>query len=325
MGDFCSMKKLIIGMILISKASFALETDQFVASFHVIKDSSSVINDYFYKNINKALDDANRKHPEKIKCQKLADNVLTNLVGKYSISKISKFAKNSPDVDKFPDSSIKDGEYFNMTFYKDVGLLMKLSPPLARTININGIYMGTDKLGHFSLIGRNYYRAYLNNLKKGQSPAEAEKNAIVRGFKTEKGILGYGIGGVLSFGDLEANYEGLRFGIDMCEGENPYFVFVNNRWELNSNNQFDVKTYFNPRMDESFNFSFWRPWLYKKISGKMKKEYCEVRETSLYKERIASYAGRMKENLNDRLIKKYLLSIPKFDRKLEDVENSCSH
>lgn len=184
--------------------------------------------------------------------------------------------------------------------------------------------MGTDKLGHFSLIGRNYYHNYLTNLKNGMNKAEALEKAILKGFKTEKGMLGYGIGGVLSFGDLEANYQGLRFAIDLCDGKNPYIVFNDNRFEKNINNNFEMKTYFNPRMDESYHFSFWRPWLYKKIKEKLSQEYCEAKNEPMYVERISKYAPLMKENLNDRLIQQHLLTIDKFDRKLEDITAFCN-
>ena len=316
---------LVLGiMLLTTSVSHALETDQFLASFHVIKDSSTVLNDYFLKDINQALDSANSKHPEKIKCTQLADDVLSNLVGKFSISKVSQFAKFSPDVDKFPDNSFSDREYFKMTFYEHADILMKMAP-LARTINLNGVYLGTDKLGHFSLLGRHYYRRYLKNLKKGMDRKSAEEDAILHGFNTEKGILGYAIGGVLSYADLEANYEGFKFARDICEGEKPYFVFENNRWELNKNAQFDIKNYFNPRMDESYNFSFWRPFLYKRIAEKLKKEYCEVRTTPMFQERMAFYKSlNLKENPNDLLITKTLRSMEKFDRKLEDLNNSCN-
>ena len=315
---------IVLGLLLTTNISYALETDQFLASFHVIKDSSSVINNYFFKNINQALDSANSKRPENIKCTQLADDVLSNLVGKFSISKVSQFAKFSPDVDKFPDNSISDREYFKMTFYENSDILMKMAP-LARTINLNGVYLGTDKLGHFSLLGRHYYRKYLKNIKNGMDQKSAETDAIVHGFNTEKGVLGYGLGGVLSYADLEANYEGFKFAKDMCEGEKPYFVFEKNRWELNKNAQFDIKNYFNPRMDESYNFSFWRPFLYKRIAEKLKKEYCEVRTTSMFQDRMAFYASlKLTENTNDKLIAKNLRSMEKFDRKMEDLNSSCN-
>lgn len=316
------MKFSLIVLTLISFNIHALETDQFIATDIVIKDSKDVITDYFKDKMNKAIEKANKKNPEKVDCREIANDTMTGLVGRFSISKISQFAKKSPLVDKYPDNSVSDREYFKMTFYQHAGILLHAAP-LARTINLNGIYMGTDKLGHFSLVGRNYYHSYLKNLKDGMTKDEALRKAILKGHKTETGILGYGIGGVLSYGDLEANYEGLKFAIDMCEGERPYYKLNNGRWELNPEIEFDLMRYFNPRMDESYNFSFWRPYLFKRISPKMLAEYCTVKDNPNYKARVEKYPSMIVENLNDQLIKENLLSRKKFDRKLEDVANLC--
>jgi hypothetical protein len=318
------MKFALFLLTTLALSVHALETDQFIATRVVIKDSADVLNKYFYKQIDEALDAVNDKNPAKVKCSALADRVMNNLVGGkvFGISKVSQFAKKSPEVDKFPDLSISDREYAKMTFYENSDILLKLAP-LARTININGIYMGTDKLGHFALVGRNYYHNYLSNLKNGQTREEAEINAILKGFKTEKGLLGYAIGGVLSFSDLEANYEGMRFAIDMCEGENPYFIFKDGRFEKNPNKEFDIKNYFNPRMDESYHFSFWRPGLYKRVQEKLEKEYCEIKDDPMYLERISKYPNLLTENLNDRLIRDHLLTVGKFNRSLEDVKTFC--
>ncbi len=313
----------LVLLMTLATGAHALETDQFIATRIVIKDSSDVINQYFDRQIDLALDSANSKHPEKIKCSAVADKVMNNLVGRFSISKISMFAKKSPEVDKFPDSSVSDRQYFKMTFYEKADVLLKIAP-LARTINLNGIYMGTDKLGHFALIGRNYYHNYLSYKKDGLTSDEAMTKAILKGFATERGLLGYAVGGVLSFGDLEANYEGMKFAIDLCEGENPYLVFKDGRFEKNQNNSFNLKTYFNPRMDESFHFSFWRPGLYKRVKEKLAKEYCETKNDPMFLERISKYPALV-ENLNDRLIKKTILSVEKFDRSLEDVEKFCGN
>lgn len=317
------MKYSLIFLALMTTPTFALETDQFIASKIIIKDSADIFNRYFKQNIEKAIDSANSKNPEKIKCSEVASNVMNNLVGgKYfAVSKISRFAKKSPEVDKFPDDSVTDREYFKMTMYEEASFLLKIAP-LARTININGVYMGTDKLGHFALIGRNYYHNYLSNLENGMSKEQALEKAILKGFKTEKGILGYGIGGVLSYGDLEANYEGMKFAIDLCDGENPYIILKNNQYEKNPSKTFTVADYFNPRMDESFHFSFWKPSLYKRVKDKLAKEYCETKDDPMYIERVSKYP-RLLENVNDRLVREHLLTIDKFDRKLEDVISLC--
>lgn len=314
--------KIFLMFALISTSLHALETDQFIASKVVIKDSADILNNYFTAQIDKAVTQANEKNPGKIKCSELADNVMNNLVGAkyFGISKISLFAKKSPEIDKFPDLSVSDGDYAKMTFYGRYAAMLKF-PPLARTINLNGIYMGTDKLGHFSLIGRNYYHNYLSFRKKGQNKEEAMRNAILKGFATERGLLGYGIGGVLSYGDLESNYEGMQFAIDICESDRPYVEFKNGRWE--KMRDFDTKSYFNPRQDESFNFSFWRPWLYNGIKDKLTQEYCEVKNDPMYIERISKYPPIV-ENINDRLIKEVILPEARFNRALEDVKNLCN-
>lgn len=297
----------------------ALETDQFLATKVIIKDSAPILNQYFNQQIDKAVDEANR---ESIKsCSKISSMVMDNLVGAkyFGISKISKFARTNPEIEKYPPLSVSDREYFKMTFYENADILMKVAD-LARTINVNGIYMGTDKLGHFSLIGRNYYHNYLSYRKKGQTKDEAMKNAILKGFATERGILGYAIGGVLSFGDLESNYEGLRFATEVCESDTPYIVLKNNRWERVRD--FETKEYFNARQDESFNISFWRPGLYKRIQPKLKQEYCETIADPMYHERISKYPPIV-ENMNDRLIKEVILTEKRFSRSLEDVKAFC--
>ncbi len=313
---------ILILFNLISLTSHALETDQFITVGIKINDSAPTLNEYISKNIEKAVDYANQKNLGKTQCRQVAKRVMDNLVGgKFSISKISQFAKKSPLIDKYPDMSVSDREYFKMTYYKNSDVLLKVVP-LARTINLNGIYMGTDKLGHFALIGRHYYGYFLDNLKDGLSVEVATEKAILKGFKTEKGILGYAIGGVLSFGDLEANYQGLVFAKNMCEGENPYLAFEG-KWKLNPKRVFDTKEYFGPKMDESFHFNFWRPGLYKRIQEKLQAEYCAIKNSPEYLEKIQFYQAKMTRNINDMLIEQHINNLPKFDRALEDVSKFC--
>jgi hypothetical protein len=318
------MKFFLLLISTIGFQSHALETDQFIATNVVLKDSAPILNQYFEEQISSAIEKANSKNPEKIKCSEVASDVMDNLVGgKYfSISKISKFATKSPLIERFPEDTVSRSEYFKMTYYENANFMLKLAP-FSRTINVNGIYMGTDKLGHFSLVGRNYYHNYLDLIEKGVSKEEAMKASIVKGFKSEKGMLGYLTDGVLSFGDLESNYEGLKFATDICDGEQPFVIVKDGKYVRNENAPFDMKLYFNPRMDESFHFNFWKPSLYKRIKGKLKSEYCTYKNDPMYIERISKYPPLV-ENLNDRLIKENILNISKFDRKLEDVQSLCN-
>jgi hypothetical protein len=305
--------------IIASTTALSLETDQFITSNIKLNDSSSAINGYFQESINNALVRANKKG---FSCEKTAQEVLVNIKGRFSISKASAFARSSPLVDRYPDDSVSDGDYISQTFYQNAPFTLKIID-FARTINLDGVYMGTDKLGHFSLIGMNYYKHYLKYKKLGLSEEETIKKTVLKGFKTEYGILGFAIGGVLSYADLEANYQGLMFALDMCRGENPILVKDKNLWIENPNHLFDVRNYFNPKMDESFNISFWKKSLYKRIEDKLTTEYCEAYRSPVFKERIAFYRQIVKNNLNDQLIKENILTQDKYDRKTEDPAKSC--
>jgi hypothetical protein len=210
-----------------------------------------------------------------------------------------------------------------MSFYEDAWIPLKIVP-LARTININNIYVGTDKFGHFSHMGLRNYKEYLKFLNEGLAQEEATEKAIRIGFKTEYSFLGYGIDGVLSYGDLEANYQGLRYMISICDGEKPYFIFENGKWSLNPNHVFDVKEYFTPKMDEAYNLSFWRGPLYKKIQPKLERTYCQMKKDPIYQARIEYYHSIDNENINDKLIKEYIANQDRFLRVKEDIENTCS-
>jgi hypothetical protein len=312
-------KNLYLFLFILSPAAFALETDQFITANVELKDSLVVMNDYFHQGLGHALTEANKRN---LSCDDVAFKVMETATGKWSISKASTFASVSPLIERYPDDSISERGYKDRSFYQHAWLPLQVVD-LARTINVNGIYMGTDKFGHFTRMGMNYYKTYLK-LKKNGTPIDiAIEQAIIKGFGSEYGILGYGIGGVLSYGDLEANYQGFMAALDMCRGESPILIQEKNLWIENPNHVFDLSNYVNPKMDESFNISFWRKPLYNRIAVKLRSEYCQANNTKLFKERMSYYRQIVKYNLNDLLIKNNILVQSKYDRKLENLETSC--
>lgn len=317
------MKKIILPLVLLSitTQSYALETDQFLAASHELKDASGPINGY----VNSAIDTAVKKSLEEKKslsCFEVSDKVMSEIVGKYSISKISQFAKKSPLIERFPDDSIGDWAYIDQSIYTHAGFPFFLGL-IARTINIGGVYVGTDKLGHFALLGRNYYRNFQDALKKNNNDElAAEKEAVFNGIKTEVAVLGYKLGGVLSYGDMEANYQGMVFARSLCEGSHPFLVKINNGWQR-TDRQFDINNYFSPKMDESYMPAFWTPRVWKNIKEDIRKSYCEVKKNPLYLERISKYPARLTQNRNDDYVKEYFKNKPKFDRSLRDIDKLC--
>lgn len=91
----------------------------------------------------------------------------------------------------------------------------------ASTIEVYGIYLGPDKIGHFTDMGYHYYLAYRRALDHGVPEAEAVKKAIRVGTKGilfgEIGMVGYLSAGAYSNADLASNYVGFKFYRNLTE------------------------------------------------------------------------------------------------------------
>lgn len=115
----------------------------------------------------------------------------------------------------------------------------------ASTLMINGVYLGTDKLGHLVHNGYFYCLAYERAFQSGATEAEAMGAAIQLGagpnfFHSEKLLLGYLTSGVVSNADLAANYAGLKFYLNLARPVTvrgrmrpPMLRRVGNYWQFN--------------------------------------------------------------------------------------------
>ncbi len=113
---------------------------------------------------------------------------------------------------------------------------MELSP----TINLFGVYLGTDKLGHFFQQGGQYYEAYRKAEAAGADAAKSVRDAIALGVFQEENYYGLLTVGVYSNADLAANYAGLKFFLNltrpvMLNGRRLPPMLVNRQglWEIN--------------------------------------------------------------------------------------------
>ena len=92
---------------------------------------------------------------------------------------------------------------------------------LGSTFKAFGVYLGTDKIGHFVDMGMNYYRRYRRARRDGAGPAAATDRAVGMGRHglvfSERGMLGYLSAGAYSNADMAANYLGLLFYRNLTE------------------------------------------------------------------------------------------------------------
>ena len=154
----------------------------------------------------------------------------------------------------FPsEESVTDREYFMMSIYGTHKFDVSKYFSLSRNININGIYLGTDKLSHWMSTGERYYRVYLRAMKKENNEENAFKKAINYGIFLDRFILGGVSSGSLSYGDLEANFQGMLFNRRFCRvsKDQNYLKRVSGKWIIQ--HKVDVRDYVNPNFDETFN------------------------------------------------------------------------
>jgi ankyrin repeat protein len=123
-------------------------------------------------------------------------------------------------------------------------LMFPLNPLRAWTcgsFKAYGVMVGSDKIGHFTDMGRHYYNAYSAARRAGKTEEQAVADAVAVGtddpIMSEKGVLGYMTAGAYSNGDLAANFSGMMFyrnlfeqvklkGVDrppMCERDGTFW------------------------------------------------------------------------------------------------------
>lgn len=203
----------------------ATEVDNFSKRYLDVKDSAPQINKDFNDHLKSAINKANRK--SRCSSKKLY-KYLNDRIGGFTWSKFEKNIEKSDDYDKLT-SDRKESIFKHVSFRHGWGIyLASLGPvDIGSIIRVGDHLVGTDKIGHFIGVGWVYYKkAYIE--KKGV------ENAIEYGKSTETGMFGKRTTGVYSYGDLAANFIGMKFWSelvgDLVPTENPYVKCVDNKW-----------------------------------------------------------------------------------------------
>jgi ankyrin repeat protein len=162
----------------------------------------------------------------------------------------------------------------------------------AGTLYAYGSYLGADKIGHFTDMGRHYWNAYHSARKKGASEEEATRAAVKVGTDgaifAESGMVGYLSAGAYSNGDLVANYLGFLFYRNltdtvMLKGRRHPAMLVRDGeyWKIASHVQRDndfFAVFICDHLNEVYNPSHFEKGMRDAIREALKKRQCVILE-----------------------------------------------
>lgn len=238
-----------LALLLAIGAARAYEPDPVADRLTDIADSTDVLN----RQVNRALESivAGWRGPRDD--AHLVFEVWDRLSGIFWVHHLEKFANVSPDVERLPTRRYRS-TYTGVPFWATrVIFVFGVCP----TVKVNGVLIGTDKLGHFFAQGRKFYRRWQRS--------HDEAAAALQSAFTERAIFGSKTTGVYSNGDLVSNYEGYRFHRDLFEDNRENGKPAILRWDRDRfvlQRPFDWRDYVNAYWDEGLEISRYDRLLY---------------------------------------------------------------
>jgi len=253
---------IVIASLLSSGISLASEVDSFTGRYQPLTDVSDYINQKTEEYFDQALAQANKRSgcSEKRLFKSLRKQFRNHVQGQFNrwMAHTHEFSKR-PTV--YSNSVYRDFKWHDAftiaikNIYKDTA---------ADLINLNGHLIGTDKFEHFFGRGWAYYqKTYVQN--KGVLAS------LKFGHNSERIFLGAQTTGIYSYGDLAANFMGMRFWNHILQKHDdvlgkkynygPYVVCQDNKWVKNKQERssvIDWKKYVSAAWDEGNNCSKFR-------------------------------------------------------------------
>lgn len=245
----------------LSTSAYSAEADNFTARTLDMKDVSTEVNALAGNYLKKAVTDLNK---ESLECDEKAlykelrkyfANHMKGVLVKDILYK-NKVEINSLPIQKSVYASWKASDGFILGREKSAKSPLALSP----LIKIGDQVVGVDKLEHMFGMGFDYFGKHYN---KGKSIEKVLKYGIA----LEKTILGGNVlaTGVFAYGDLAANFNGMRFWnhvlqknddiLGAHENRGPFVRCEQNKWSIVETNPIDFRNYLDASVDESINCS----------------------------------------------------------------------
>lgn len=236
---------------------YASEVDSFNQRYEPLENSREAINKKFNKYFQQALDEANQARDLCSK-EELYD-ALRDKFRNHVFDEFTKWLTNTEQLDMIR-TRVEDSIYKDFNIFQSIiqgGYARVFKDPTGRILNFNGHRIGTDKFEHMLGSGFSYFEIHYLE----QRPIE---DALSKGWKAETGFMGSLMTGVMSYADMAANFQGMRFwnhvlnqGADILgEDLGPYVSCRDYNWVQIK--EVDLGAYINNSLDEGTNCSRFR-------------------------------------------------------------------
>ncbi len=283
----------------------ASECDQFMLWGKELEDGSEPLNAYLNEEFDLFLAKLNAKPKNADLSPEDATVLWYKHIFRFLLyGKIRGYFRNSGEIEAYPGRGGDIGmlKYQRMSIFRHRGSFPYILP-MSRNIRLGEVYLGTDKVSHMLGYGRRYFVRYFELRNKGFSDYEAKAKVIRWGMFQEMSVVGRVVDGVVSYGDLEANYQGMLFGLDMCCSDDPLLVLRDGKWV--KTRDVDIMRFITPDMDESYNTAHY--WLLRKklVLPVIKEDYLHMLDSPEVQDRFAIYDTYPK-SLNMQLIERWL-------------------
>jgi hypothetical protein len=296
------------------------ETDQFLTWDIELEDSAAAFNTFLDAEIRTFVRRENKKTRKLPDAAALTRELYQHLFQGLHASRVRRWLKHDPDVDRHPDDALSDLEYQRQSIFRRPAFPFIL--PMAQTVRIGDVYCGIDKIGHMLGFGRRYFQIYLRHRDQGIGHDEALEKVVRWGIQHEESLVGKLVDGIFSHGDVEANYQGLRMALALCQGDEPLFYREEGKWVYRGG--LDIRDYVTPDFDESYNPNHYASWRHRRVAPVLAANYGAPQENPRVQRRFERYQSGWEPSFSKRLVDAHFTNAGVSPQHYCSDEASCS-
>lgn len=263
----------------------AAETDQFIALDADLADAGDAINEYLNEQAEIFLEQENSRCFEAKTKEKLVRRYYFHLFKGLHASRFRHWLFTTDAIERYPDNEVSYPDHLGMSVYD--AHVFPFFLPMARTIRVGDVHFGIDKMGHFFGFGRRSFRRYNKYRDNGLNEEEALNKVVRHEFWMERVLVGNLVDGILSYADLEANFQGMTMARALAESEDPFFERLDGQWV--QRRPIDIRPYITPNFDESYNCSRYFGRRKKQVFENLRELHCDKFDLPEVKERFERY------------------------------------